>query len=212
MPTDISAALRALDRLDGVAEAVTAARSAAADLRWHEGLRRRWREARAETAVRTAVASAAVDGARVDAAWLRRQVAAGVDLATTPAAGAAEELVLAAWLAQVHVDALLGDLGGKVAAPAVPAAALLSGLHRDLTARLAAQGRIDADAVGRPRGDAPPREAGPGAAPVTLRDASDAPAPVGAELRARLAALIDVIDADDVPALVRVGVAHAELA
>lgn len=216
MPTDLTDALRALDRLDGVAEAVTAARSAAAELRWHEGMRRRWREARAETAVRTAVASAAVDGARVEVSWLRRQVAAGPDLTdpgSSPAAGPGEELVLAAWLAQVHADALLGELGGKVRAPDVPAAALVSGLHRDLTARLAARGRIPADAVGRPRSHDQPLESAAGDAPLTLRGAAAVTAaPVGGELRARLAVLLDVIDADGVPALVRVGVAHAEIA
>ena len=61
----------------------------------------------------------------------------------------------------MHVGDLLGDLGGRDTAPAAPAAELLAGLHRDLTAHLAAAGAVPSAAVGRPRSTEQPREAGP---------------------------------------------------
>jgi hypothetical protein len=230
MSSDVVAALDALARLDGVAEAADRAREAATELRWHEGLRRRWREARAETAVRSAIATAALEGVRADAGWLREQVAAGAagagpdggsgapgstgrDDGAPAGPPAGEALVLAAWRAQVHVGELLGDLGGRGRPPAAPVGELLAGLHRDLTAHLVATGALPGSAVGRPRTDDQPRERGPLDPPVTLRDAGNpGSAPVGAELRARLAAVLAVLDADGAPALVRAGIVHAELA
>jgi len=211
MSSDVVDALDALAHLDGVAEAADRAREAATELRWHEGLRRRWREARAETAVRSAVATVALEGVRADTGWLRERVASG---AAEPAGlPAGEALVLAAWRAQVHVGELLGDLGGRGRPPVVPAGELVAGLHRDLTAHLVAAGALAAAAVGRPRTDDQPREGGPLDPPVSLRgDGGPAPAPVGAELRARLTAVLAVLDADGAPALVRVGVVHGELA
>lgn len=211
MSSDVVDALDALARLHGVAEAADRAREAATELRWHEGLRRRWREARAETAVRSAVATVALEGVRADAGWLRERVASG---AVAPAGlPAGEALVLAAWRAQVHVGELLGDLGGRDRPPAAPAGELVAGLHRDLTAHLVAAGALPAAAVGRPRTDDQPREGGPLDPPVTLRgDGEPAPAPVGTELRARFAAVLAVLAADEAHALVRVGVVHGELA
>jgi hypothetical protein len=217
---DVVAALDALAHLDGVAEAADRAREATTRLRWHEGLRRRWREARAETAVRSAVATVALEGVRADAAGLRRWVASGArgepaDLAGTAggSAGAEEALVAAAWRAQVHVGEMLGELGGRGRPPLVPSGELLAGLHRDLTAHLATAGALPADAVGRPRTTTQPREGGPLDPPVTLAGGGPAtPAPVGAELQARTAAVLAVLAADGAPALVRVGVVHAELA
>lgn len=211
MTSDVTAALDALASLDGVAQAADRAREAVTELRWHEGLRRRWREARAETAVRSAVATVALEGVRADAGWLRQQVASGA--AAPGGLPAGEALVVAAWRAQVHVGELLGDLGGRGRPPAAPAGELVAGLHRDLTAHLAAAGALPAAAVGRPRTDDQPREGGPLDPPVTLRGGGDpAPAPVGAELRSRLAAVLAVLAAEEAPALVRVGVVHGELA
>ncbi|TRW42778.1 Fic family protein, partial [Georgenia yuyongxinii] len=157
--------------------------------------------------------------------WLRAQVASGAARTThaasdrrasstagrsaddRPADGAptgpGEALALAAWRGQAHVGELLGDLGGRGTAPAVPAAELLAGLHRDLTAHLALVGAVPEAAVGRPRSaDQRPREPGP--------DGLDG-APVGEELEVRLAALRAVLEARDAPALARVAVAHAEI-
>ncbi|WP_454777730.1 cell filamentation protein Fic [Georgenia muralis] len=196
MSSDVVPALERLALLDGVPEAAARAREAAADLRWHEALRRRWREARAEAAVRSAVAGASLDGARAPASWLRGRVAAGdVD----PAAARAEEAaVLAAWRAQVHAGALFGDLGGR--APRAPGAEVMAGLHRDLTAHLVAAGALQAGDVGRPRTTG------------RARDAAGADEPVGAELEARTALVVAVLDAERAPGLVRAGVVHAEVA
>jgi len=215
--SDVFTALDSLARLEGVAEAADRAREATTGLRWHEGLRRRWREARAETAVRSAVATVALEGVRADVARLRGWVASGAhgepaDLAAAGTAGAEEALVAAAWRAQVHVGEMLGELGGRGRPPLVPSGELLAGLHRDLTAHLATTGVLPADAVGRPRTREQPREGGPLDPPVTLGRGPATPAPVGAELQARTAAVLAVLAADGAPALVRVGVVHAELA
>ena len=77
MSTDpVPAALRAIASDERVARAEGALREATAQLRWHEALRRRWREARAEAAVRGAIASAAVEGAVLPASVLRGAIAA----------------------------------------------------------------------------------------------------------------------------------------
>ena len=55
-----------LSALPGVAEATEAARQACTQLRWHEALRRRIPSAAAESRVRGARASAALDGAEMD--------------------------------------------------------------------------------------------------------------------------------------------------
>ncbi|HEY8721218.1 MAG TPA: cell filamentation protein Fic, partial [Pengzhenrongella sp.] len=63
--------LAPLAELPGVADAVARARAACEELRWHEAFRRRWREVRAEATVRSARASAALEGARVPVDVLR---------------------------------------------------------------------------------------------------------------------------------------------
>nr|WP_250649020.1 Fic family protein [Actinomyces sp. 217892] len=68
--------MRAVAAHPRVREAEAAVREASTALRWSEALRRRWREARAEAAVRGAVASAGVEGAVVPAHLLREAVAA----------------------------------------------------------------------------------------------------------------------------------------
>lgn len=60
---DLAAAVDALLRLDGVRDGVEGAREACTQLRWHPALRRRIPEAAAESRVRGARASAALDGA-----------------------------------------------------------------------------------------------------------------------------------------------------
>jgi len=62
----IADSLVSLSALPGVAEATDAARQACTQLRWHEGLRRRVPAAAAESRVRGARASAALDGAEMD--------------------------------------------------------------------------------------------------------------------------------------------------
>src|SRR5690242_10628556 len=62
---DVVASLTTLVQLPGVGERVVAARQACEQLRWHEALRRRIPEASAESRVRGAQASAALEGATV---------------------------------------------------------------------------------------------------------------------------------------------------
>ena len=59
-----------------VRAAEAAVREACSELRWNEALRRRWREARAEAAVRGAIDSAGVEGAVLPPAVLRGAIAA----------------------------------------------------------------------------------------------------------------------------------------
>jgi Fic family protein len=63
--------LLSLSALPGIAEATEAARQSCTQLRWHEGLRRRVPEAAAESRVRGARASAALDGAEMDLGLVR---------------------------------------------------------------------------------------------------------------------------------------------
>ena len=67
----IASSLITLSTLPGVPEATEAAREACTKLRWHEALRRRIPAAAAESRVRGAWASAALDGAEVDLAVVR---------------------------------------------------------------------------------------------------------------------------------------------
>jgi hypothetical protein len=62
----IADSLVSLSALPGVAQATDAAREACTQLRWHQGLRRRIPAAAAESRVRGARASAALDGAAMD--------------------------------------------------------------------------------------------------------------------------------------------------
>jgi len=67
----IADSLLTLSTLPGVPEATEAAREACTKLRWHEALRRRIPAAAAESRVRGAWASAALDGVEVDLAVVR---------------------------------------------------------------------------------------------------------------------------------------------
>nr|WP_210581057.1 cell filamentation protein Fic [Actinomyces succiniciruminis] len=192
-------ALKALAAHPRVKRAEDAVRDASTQLRWHQALRRRWREARAETAIRGAIASAAVEGVVLPAAVLRDAVAArGLAEAATgdPSLDAAAGL----WRAGVRLGEWMPDLGGP-ARPAQPSPrTLLTALHRDVAGPLAATGQIPLDAVAIPRAPGvSPREGGPGAAP-------DA-----AALRDRIAALLSLLDLPGVPALVRAAVVHGEM-
>ena len=69
--SSVAESLSALAALPGVPEATAAARDACTALRWHEGLRRRIPQAAAESRVRGARASAALDGAQVSVDLVR---------------------------------------------------------------------------------------------------------------------------------------------
>ena len=198
-PDGLIAALRAIGADERVRGAEDVLREASAKLRWHEALRRRWREARAESAIRGAAASGAIEGAVFPVSQLRRAVAAAA-LTQANTADPALDAVAGLWRAQVRLNGWMPDLRGE-ARPLLPSPrALLSSLHRDLSGPLATAGTVPMEAVGAPRGRAAPLEGGPG------------PALSGEELTARLDGILALIGASSAPALVRAAVVHAELA
>ena len=69
--SDVVVAVNALAQLPEVPEAIDAAREACTALRWHPALRRRIPEASAESRVRGATASAALDGAQMSVTIVR---------------------------------------------------------------------------------------------------------------------------------------------
>lgn len=201
MSTDpVPAALRAIASDERVARAEGALREATAQLRWHEALRRRWREARAEAAVRGAIASAGVEGAVLPPAVLRGAIAAG-SLTGACTGDPSLDAVAGLWRAGVRLNGWMPDLRGR-SRPAAPGArTLLAALHRDVVGPLAVAGRLGLEEVAVPRP--------PGRAPV---EAGPGPAPDGEELTARLEGLVRLIEAPALPALVRAAVVHAEMA
>jgi len=183
-----------LTALPGVAEAVEAARDACTALRWHQALRRRTAEAAAESAVRAARASAALAGGRFPVDLVRDVVRGAASFPDDPAGRTAMGAVRA-----VAQCAALGPAWARSPAQA------LARLHL-----VAAAGVVPDDALGRPRR--------PGELPGDGADLLDAtgtavPAPDGAALTARLAALTDLLAAPPAsPALVVAAVVHAEIA
>ncbi len=233
-------ALAAIAEDARVARAQEAVREASAELRWHEALRRRWREARAEAAIRGAIASGAIEGALVSASTLREQVAAG-RLERPLSGDPSLDAVAGIWRAGVRLTGFMPDLRGQ-GRPAEPSPrSLLAGLHRDLAGPLAASGAIGLDEVAVPRTALPPGRGGAagenGADGVAGADGADgvvgarssggavssaalgaAPreggpgmAPRGRALAERLDALLAIIAAPGVPALVRAAVVHGEM-
>jgi Fic family protein len=180
---DVAARLRALGSLPGVPEASDAAREACTRLRFEEALRRRMPEAAAESRVRGARASAALDGAEVPVARVRDLVAGGSDPVSVVVRGAVQAtaesehlvgLVLSApWqaLARLHVAAMAGVLSG--------------------------------DSVGRPRG--------PGEEVGELVEVGPPPSEVAGRLGA-LVDVCGAAGSPGVPGLVVAALVHAEVA
>jgi len=191
--TDVNSdPLMPLAELPGVADAIGRARAACEELRWHEAFRRRWREVRAEASVRSARASAALEGAWVPVALLR-DVARGA--AAVPP-DAQSRLAFGALRAAAEVERLLPPLGAHDAAVGPPFGQLLARLHTAATAGPDPQ----TTGPGRLRGDAPPRDlAGLG------------PAPSGSDVAARLDVLGDLVRTSRAPTLVVASVVHGEL-
>ncbi|MFI2753586.1 cell filamentation protein Fic [Cellulomonas sp. P22] len=182
--------LGAVAELPGVPEAVDAARAACEELRWHEAYRRRWREVRAEAGIRSARASAALDGARVPLD-LVRSMAVGAP----PAESAEHRTALGALRAAAYVEQWMPALAARGAAQLPPLGQLVAGTHRAATG-----GWLPDERVGRLRGSD---------APEDLRGLGVAVS--GAELAARLDLLGDVVRRTNAPALVVTAVVHGEL-
>ena len=194
--------LMPLAELPGVADAIARVREACEELRWHEAFRRRWREVRAEATVRSARASAALEGAGVPAGVLR-DVARGVAL---PPAGAEGRLAFGSLRAAAEVERLMPALGARDRVAGPPFGQLLARLHTAATvglidlSRPVGPGGGPAPEVGRPRSDGPPRDlAGLG------------PAPSGSKVAARLEVLGELVRTSRAPTLVLAGVVHGEL-
>ena len=192
-------ALRAVAADERVRAAEAAVREACSELRWNEALRRRWREARAEAAIRGAIASGGVEGAVVSADVLREQVAAG-SLTEAATGDPGLDAVAGLWRAGARLVGWMPDLVGRGRPVVPPARSLLAAVHRDVVGPLAAGGRVGLEEVGAPRtGQVRAREGGPGDAPQ------------GEELAVRLAGLVELIEAQRAPVLVRAAVVHAEM-
>ncbi|GAB6900366.1 Fic family protein [Kineosporia succinea] len=187
MTSSLAESLAALENLPGVAGAVQSARTACTEIRWHNALRRRSAEARAEATVRSARSSAALEGARYP-----------VDLVRDVARGAAE---------------LPSDGSGRLAQAAVRVYSEAALLEKSLSqapaqalARLhlaAAGGLLPGDQVGRPRQGTELPSDGIG---------DPAGAPIGAELSGRLTGITGLLSAPaSAPALVVAALVHAEI-
>ena len=185
--------LAALTDLPGVRAGSDSVREACTRLRFHEALRRRIPEASAESRVRGARASAALDGAELP-----------VDVVRELTIGARE------W--PQDPDPGLRTLKGAVSATAESerVATLVRTAPLQALARLhvaAASSVVDGDALGRPRRDEE----------ECTELVEIGPAPAAAQVSARLAQLSEIITAavsaaDRVPALVVAAVVHAEIA
>jgi Fic family protein len=180
-------ALARLAALPGVAEAISAAREACTDLRWHEALRRRGAEARAEATIRAARCSAALEGARYPVPLIR-DVARGAATLPDDASGRLANGALRA-LSQAR------ELEGTIAT--APAQALAR-LHV-----AAAAGLLPEADLGRPRQGIDPPGDGVG---------EPSQAPTGRALTGRLAGIGDLLSAPaSAPALVVAALVHAEV-
>ena len=195
----VAEALRAIASDARIMSAEQVLRQASAELRFHEALRRRWREARAESAVRGAIASGGVEGVVLPSSVLRDAVAAG-GLTEASTGEPSLDAVAGLWRAGTRLAAWMPDLRGETR-PAQPSPrTLLATLHRDVAGPIAVAGRIPLNAVAVPRSaGTAPIEGGPGSAPD------------GEALTARLEGMIRLVDLDGVSALVRAAVVHGEM-
>jgi hypothetical protein len=181
-------ALRDLAAIPAVAQAAQAARDACSLLRWHQALRRRIPEAAAESRVRGAQASAALDGADLPLEMVRELVVGVRDLS-----GDHDPVAL------VVSGAVRATVESEHLAPLVARSPLqaLARLHM-----AAATGLLPTDQLGRPRAE--------GEVCAEGRDLG--PAPTAAEVAERLSGLAAVLQAPaDIPALVVAAVAHGEV-
>jgi hypothetical protein len=184
---ELAESLAALENLPGVSEAVQSARTACTEIRWHNALRRRSAEARAEATVRSARSSAALEGARypVD---LVRDAARGASALPDDASGHLTQAAIRVYSEAQQVEKSLA---------AAPAQALAR-LHL-----AAAGGLLPAEQVGRPRQGTELPQDGIG---------EPSQAPIGGALGARLDGITALLSAaPSAPALVVAALVHAEI-
>ena len=145
------AVLRAAAARPDVASAMNEAHVALADLRFSEGLRRGWEEARAEAAVREAAALSIIEGARTSVDDVRAlSMADDGGAASDPGAALALGIWRSQWNMASHFPALnTRSQGGARVAP-TPLPALIAGLHRDTCSGLVAAGLVESRSVAVP--------------------------------------------------------------
>jgi len=185
----IAESLVSLSTLPGVAESTDAARQACTQLRWHEALRRRIPSAAAESRVRGAQASAALDGAEMDLDLVRDLMRGARPWPQSP--GPLEATLQGAVQATAeseHIAALV------VTAPSQA----LARVHAAAAGHLLPESQI-----GRPRSGA-----------EMSQEFSDlGPSPDADSVRARLAGIEELLlCVKDSPALVVAALVHAEIA
>lgn len=187
MTTEVAAGVRALAALGDVAEAVDAARAACTELKWHNALRKRTPECRAEAAVRAARASAALEGARFPISYVREVLQGRPvpdDLSGTQLSAGVRTAALAAEL-MTTPNALRGRFTQVLAKLSLAAGA----------------GLVPAERLGRPRL--------PGEEPGDL--AGLPPAPPAEAIAPRLASLATMLEDSTLPGIVTAAILHGEL-
>lgn len=124
--------LAAAAGIGDVEERFSEATQAIAALRFHEGLRRRWENARAEASVREATAVALLEGLRTSVDDVRT-------LSMTPPGERRidQEILMGIWRAQWNITESMPPLNTRAPhshSKAKPLPALLAGLHRNVSA------------------------------------------------------------------------------
>ena len=134
-----------------VASAMNEAHAAHADLRFSEGLRRGWEEARAEAAVREAAALSIIEGARTSVDDVRAlSMADDGGAASDPGAALALGIWRSQWNMASHFPALNTRSQGRARVAPTPLPALIAGLHRDTCSGLVAAGLVESRSVAVP--------------------------------------------------------------
>jgi Fic family protein len=185
----IADSITSLSILPGIAEATDAARQACTHLRWHQALRSRIPGAAAESRVRGARASAALDGAEMDLEVVRDLMRGA--RAWSPSPDPLEATLQGAVQATAeteHIRALVASAPSQA----------LARIHAAAAAHLLPQSQ-----VGRPR------QAGE----VSLEFSDLGPSPDETIVRQRLSGILDLLlCARDSPAVVVAALVHAEIA
>ena len=134
-----------------VTSAMDEAHAALADLRFSEGLRRGWEEARAEAAVREAAALSIIEGARTSVDDVRAlSMADDGGAASDPGAALALGIWRSQWNIASRFPALNTRSQGRARVAPTPLPALIAGLHRDACSGLVAAGLVDSRSVAVP--------------------------------------------------------------
>ena len=185
----IADSLMTMSALPGVAEATEAARQACTKLRWHQGLRRRIPAAAAESRVRGARESAALDGAEMDLAVVRDLIRGATSWPLSP--DPIEATVQGAVQATAETEHIIALV---VTSPAQA----LARVHAAAAGHLLPESQ-----VGRPR------QGGE----VSREFSELGPSPAGAVVSQRLSGIVELLlCARNAPAVVVAALVHAEIA